>query len=590
MSNNDFNSGDFAELREKAQKILNNIESERLENLEEITKNEISQLFHQLQVHQLELELQNEELREAKSELEKARASYYKLFDLAPVGYCTLSKKGIIKEANLAAANYLGRSRAEVIQKEFTQYILPEDQDIYYNFRKKLFDSFNFQECELRMQKGEDKIFWARLKGEIIQRGKENLSFLLTMEDITERKEKEKELRVNKNLLQSLANKTPGAVYQYQIFPDGSSCFPYATEDIYEIYEVTPQEIKEDASKVFARIHEEDYERVAVSIKKSAESLTVWEEEYRVRLPEKGIRWVEGYAEPEKKADGSVLWHGNIRDITMRKERERKLQEQKEEIEKMNNKLNKNIEKGRTMHKQFLPDHLPEVNNLSLSTYYTPADRLGGDFYDVIEFEDELLFYVSDVSGHDLSSAMLNIFLKETINSYLFHTQQTLKKEGLSSSSIIQHVSERFQEEGFTADYFICLVIGTIDKRSFEVSLSNAGVHFPPLINQKDGGIFSFSCSGMPVSVINENFVYENCSYKLQTGDTLIINTDGLFEQTDCNDNMYGEERLLKILPSNSGLKPDKLVNKIYEDFYEFKGNMILQDDLTSLLIQRKYN
>ncbi|WP_089761246.1 diguanylate cyclase [Halarsenatibacter silvermanii] len=132
----------------------------------------------------------------------------------------------------------------------------------------------------------------------------------------------ENKLRNNKNLLQSLTNKTPGTVYQYQLFPDGSSRFPYATEGIYEIYEVTPEEIKEDAGKVFDRLHSEDYERVADSIKKSAENLTVWEDEYRVNLPEKGIRWVEGYAEPEKRPDGSVIWYGNIRDVTERKKRE----------------------------------------------------------------------------------------------------------------------------------------------------------------------------------------------------------------------------------------------------------------------------
>ncbi len=144
--------------------------------------------------------------------------------------------------------------------------------------------------------------------------------------DITEKKRR-KEIEKIRNLLKNLVNQAPGVTYQYQLFPDGSSAFPYASEGIKEIYEMTPEEVKDDASKVLQRIHPEDYERVINSIQKSAENLTVWQEEYRVILPEKGLRWVKGNATPEKLSDGSVLWHGNINDITERKKKEEKLEE-----------------------------------------------------------------------------------------------------------------------------------------------------------------------------------------------------------------------------------------------------------------------
>ena len=81
--------------------------------------------------------------------------------------------------------------------------------------------------------------------------------------------------------------------YQYQLFPDGSSSFPYTSEGIKEIYEVTPEETKKDARKIFQRLHPDDYDRVVNSIQKSADNLTLWQEEYRVILPQKGLRWVE---------------------------------------------------------------------------------------------------------------------------------------------------------------------------------------------------------------------------------------------------------------------------------------------------------
>ncbi len=144
--------------------------------------------------------------------------------------------------------------------------------------------------------------------------------------DITEKKRR-KEVEKVRNLLKNLVNQAPGVTFQYQLFPDGSSAFPYASEGIEEIYEISPEEVKDDASKVLQRIHPDDYERVVNSIQKSAKNLTHWQMEYRVVLPERGVRWVKGNASPEKLSDGSVLWHGNINDITERKNKEKELEE-----------------------------------------------------------------------------------------------------------------------------------------------------------------------------------------------------------------------------------------------------------------------
>ncbi|MCK8825684.1 PAS domain S-box protein [Fuchsiella alkaliacetigena] len=143
------------------------------------------------------------------------------------------------------------------------------------------------------------------------------------LRDITQRKKSEKRLKEAKALLEKLTEQVPGALYQYQHFTDGSSCFPFASQGIYDVYAVTPAEIKEDAEAVYARIVAEDYDRVMESILESRDSLEVWHEEYRVDLPQKGVRWLEGIARPEKLADDSVLWHGYIRDITERKKKEK---------------------------------------------------------------------------------------------------------------------------------------------------------------------------------------------------------------------------------------------------------------------------
>lgn len=123
---------------------------------------------------------------------------------------------------------------------------------------------------------------------------------------------------VQHDLLTNLASQIPGVIYQYQLSPGGHSSFPYASEGIREIYELTPEQVQNDASPVFALIHPTDLDKVSASIQESALTLQPWQLRYRVNLPRQGLRWLDGFARPEKLADGSVLWHGFITDITSR--------------------------------------------------------------------------------------------------------------------------------------------------------------------------------------------------------------------------------------------------------------------------------
>jgi two-component system sensor histidine kinase/response regulator len=116
--------------------------------------------------------------------------------------------------------------------------------------------------------------------------------------------------------LEHLAGLVPGALYQFLLRPDGSSCFPYASHGIHDIYEVSPNQVSEDATIVFSRLHADDLDRVSASIQHSASHLTHWQCEYRVQLPDKGLRWLRGDGIPQRLEDGSTLWHGYIADIS----------------------------------------------------------------------------------------------------------------------------------------------------------------------------------------------------------------------------------------------------------------------------------
>lgn len=162
---------------------------------------------------------------------------------------------------------------------------------------------------------------------------------LVAISDISERKRAEDKLRKSDDTLKKLSQQVPGAIYQFQQFSDGSSCFPFASEAFNTIYELNPKEVARDSKKAIERIHPEDLNSVAATINKSFNTLEPWEHDYRVQLPESGLKWLRGRARPERQEDGSVIWHGYLADITEKKQQENELNLTLNIVSDQNNRL-----------------------------------------------------------------------------------------------------------------------------------------------------------------------------------------------------------------------------------------------------------
>ena len=148
-------------------------------------------LLHELQVYKIELEMQNEDLRnaliladEARTEAEYAKESYIKLFDFAPMSYFILGQEGVIQKINFHGARLLGNQRSKLVGQQFRYYVKPEDLPIYQLFLKAVFSGENKQACELKIQTGETQYY---LSLEAIANQTEK-SCLMTAVDISDRK------------------------------------------------------------------------------------------------------------------------------------------------------------------------------------------------------------------------------------------------------------------------------------------------------------------------------------------------------------------------------------------------------------------
>ncbi len=163
MTEKDTRSGQAADLRHQAEEIIRQKATQSPENLEAISSKEMLQTLHELRVNQIELSMQNEELHLKQAELNVAGARYFDFYDLAPVGYVTVSKEKLILEANLTTARMLGVVRSDLFKQPFSKYIFKEDQDIYYLHREQIIKTGEPQECELRMVKNDGTALWTHL-------------------------------------------------------------------------------------------------------------------------------------------------------------------------------------------------------------------------------------------------------------------------------------------------------------------------------------------------------------------------------------------------------------------------------------------
>lgn len=153
--------------------------------------------------------------------------------------------------------------------------------------------------------------------------------------DITEKKQAEAALQQERERLEKIATSSPIVILSFRVGPDRVHAYPYVSPAFYELYGVTPQDLANDPRITDERVHPDDLPLLAESLAVSARTLSRWHHIWRVKHPDKGEIWVEGYGTPVPEPDGSVIWHGILNDVTERQHTENALRVEKERLEKM---------------------------------------------------------------------------------------------------------------------------------------------------------------------------------------------------------------------------------------------------------------
>lgn len=163
MNTHKITESDLADLRRRAEKSP----ARAAPDPRNLSAEDAARLLHELQVHQIKLEMQNEELRRTQQLIQEAHDRYVELYDLASIGYLTLDERGQIVQANLTAATMLGVERSDLLKRYLSQFVDGADQVTYYHHQRKLFATGAPQTCELVLIKAGGSYFHARLESRL---------------------------------------------------------------------------------------------------------------------------------------------------------------------------------------------------------------------------------------------------------------------------------------------------------------------------------------------------------------------------------------------------------------------------------------
>jgi sigma-B regulation protein RsbU (phosphoserine phosphatase) len=238
--------------------------------------------------------------------------------------------------------------------------------------------------------------------------------------------------------------------------------------------------------------------------------------------------------------------------------------------------LEEDLKIARHIQQSLLPKENPTIEGIEIFGLSIPAKQVGGDYYDFIQIDDyHLGIAIADVSGKGTPAALL-----------MANLQAGLRGQALITPSVKDTVTKvNFMLSRFIdIDKFVTLFYGILDIKKKTLTYTNAGHNFPFLL-ARDGNLRKLEKGGIILGML-DSFVYEEETVQLNPHDLMLLYTDGITEAMNQKDEMFEEEKLLRILKDNQENSAEKLSQKIVDSVLSFQGNLPQGDDMTLVLVK----
>lgn len=270
---------------------------------------------------------------------------------------------------------------------------------------------------------------------------------------------------------------------------------------------------------------------------------------------------------------------------------EKDLEERNRKLSEAYSRIRKDLEAGAKMQKSLFPSTATTISGVKFEWLFLPCTFLAGDIFNFFDLDEHHVgFYLLDVAGHGIPSALLSVTLSKMLSPY--PSQDSRLKHFVPDSSnyeivppakVVQDLNKSFQSEQDAMQYFT-MVYGIIDTQSCKIRMSQAG-HPSPIFLRQGGSVSLIGTGGFPVGML-PGIEYEEEEFDFRQGDRLFVYSDGITECVNENRQQFSVKRLTKLLDECQELPLKDLMRKLEDALRNWKGNDKFEDDITLLAME----
>lgn len=239
-------------------------------------------------------------------------------------------------------------------------------------------------------------------------------------------------------------------------------------------------------------------------------------------------------------------------------------------------RLQGQLEVARHVQLKLLPRSDPKIVGYDISAFNFPTDEVSGDYYDWVKiYDDQIGVVIADASGKGIPAALLMAFLRATLRAAI-HVGYSPHVSMTKANYLLWESIENNQ--------FVTAIYGILDTTNKTFAFANAG-HNPPLLLRQDNTAMFIERGGLPLGMFRETRYYEHF-LGIESGQILVLYTDGITEAANKHGEEYGRERLVECVKKHKKLTAHEIIHHIYDEALAFSGELDLEDDGTLFIIK----
>ncbi len=253
------------------------------------------------------------------------------------------------------------------------------------------------------------------------------------------------------------------------------------------------------------------------------------------------------------------------------------------ELSVKNLQIEGDLRSARKIQEALLPKEHLVRDDVSIHFFYQPSHSVGGDFLNYVLLDDShIAFYIADVSGHGVTSAMITVFVREQIANIL-RKKQTSE---MSAATILEELNKNYNEEIYFLDNGVYLTIffGILHIPTRQLNYASAGHHAFPIVCSANGTVHTIDKTEIAIGFVDD-YTYSDQQLTLQKNDRLVLHTDGVMEMRNSGDEFFGLERISKLVAEHPGTDPCKLLELIVKAGNEFSHEKEQSDDIALMVL-----